>query len=125
MRPNWDEYFLKIAEVVAMRADCTRRQVGAVITRENRIISTGYNGAPSSKPGCLTESACPRGGMTYGEQPKDVGYDNCISIHAEVNAILYARTDLRDCTLYVTHKPCVACSKVIEGSGINKVVWTQ
>jgi dCMP deaminase len=61
VRPDWDGYFLGIASAVAARADCTRRQVGAVIVKGNRIVSTGYNGAPSGLPGCLTDGRCPRG----------------------------------------------------------------
>lgn len=121
-RPSWDEYFLDIAKVVATRADCTRRKVGAVIVKNNRIISTGYNGAPAGKPGCLTDGACPRGKLTYEEQPKDVGYANCGSVHAEANAIIYAHQDLRDATLYCTDKPCVECEKLITGAGIKTVI---
>lgn len=122
MRPSWDEYFLDIAKVVATRADCTRRKVGAVIVKNNRIISTGYNGAPAGKPGCLTDGACPRGKLTYEEQPKDIGYANCGSVHAESNAIIYAHQDLRDATLYCTDKPCVECEKLIAGAGIKTVI---
>lgn len=60
-RPDWDEYFLDIAAAVARRADCTRRRVGAVIVRDHRVVSCGYNGAPAGRPGCLSDGACPRG----------------------------------------------------------------
>jgi dCMP deaminase len=76
-RPGWDEYFLKIAEDVAARADCTRRQVGAVLVKRNRVLSTGYNGAPAGEPGCLTDRACPRGrhySVVTGPNPERGSY---------------------------------------------------
>lgn len=121
-RPSWHGYFLGIAKAVSSRADCSRRRVGAVITIDNRIVATGYNGAPSGAEGCL-QGACPRGSLSYQDQPKDVGYDNCISVHAEANAIIYARTDLRGAVLYCTDKPCVTCAKLIAGAGIQEIHW--
>jgi dCMP deaminase len=115
VRPGWDDYFLNIAQAVSARADCTRRQVGAVIVRERRIVSTGYNGAPSGHLGCLSDGACPRGqhfalgpfdnnfckcgnpwpcpewavpGSSY-----DTGPGACVALHAEQNALLYASRD--------------------------------
>jgi dCMP deaminase len=119
-RPDWDEYFLRICEVVAQRADCTRRQVGAVIVRNHRIVSTGYNGAPAGQPGCLTDGACPRG---RGESPITGDYDLCIAIHAEANALLYADYDkCQGATMYCTDKPCDGCKKLIAGAGIERIV---
>ena len=97
MRPSWDEYYLMIASAVASRADCSRRQHGAVIVGpDRRPVSFGYNGAPSGAPGCL-EGACPRGRLGYEElRSLAGGYDDpespgfCISIHAEANAIILA-----------------------------------
>ena len=124
-RPNWDDYFSSIATVVSTRADCTRRQVGAVIVDTNhRILSTGYNGAPSGQPGCLSFGACPRGLKTYDEVSALSAYDNCISIHAEANALLYARTSLVGATIYITCEPCKDCAKLIAGAGIVKVVFS-
>lgn len=124
MRPGWDTYFLAIAEVVATRADCSRSKVGAVIVRDNRIVSTGYNGAPSGQPGCLTAGACPRAkadvepGSSY-----DTGAGSCIALHAEQNAILYCRrVDRLGATLYVTREPCDGCARLIAGSGIMRIV---
>lgn len=122
-RPSWTEYFLDIAKVVATRADCTRRRVGAVIVKDNRILSTGYNGAPSGRPGCASQGACPRGKLTVEEQPRDTGYSNCGAVHAEANAIIYARKDLSGATLYCTDKPCVECEKLIAATGIKEVVY--
>ena len=122
-RPTWDDYFSDIAKVVAFRADCRRRQVGAVIVdAKHRIVSTGYNGAPAGQAGCL-EGHCPRGMMTYDEIGALSAYDNCISIHAEANALLYARTSLVGCTIYITCRPCRDCAKLIAGAGIVKVIF--
>lgn len=124
MRPDWDTYFLAIAEAVAKRADCTRAKVGAVIVKGNRIVSTGYNGAPAGAPGCLTANACPRSqsdvppGSSY-----DTGAGSCIALHAEQNAILYCRREDRlSATIYVTREPCDGCARLIAGSGIVRVV---
>lgn len=128
MRPDWDEYFLGIAKAVSLRADCTRRQVGAVIVdAQHRILSTGYNGAPAGEPGCLTAGACPRGlqslesvspGSSY-----DTGAGSCIAVHAEANALLYADGwHLRGATLYCTDEPCGGCARLIAGAGIARVV---
>lgn len=122
-RPSWDEYFLGIAQAVSLRADCTRRRVGAVIVVDGRIVSTGYNGAPAGAKGCLSDGACPRGKLTYEQQPANYGYNSCISIHAEGNALLYAYRDVRGATLYCTDEPCVDCAKLIKGAGIKEVVW--
>ena len=122
-RPSWDEYFLGIAKAVSLRADCTRRRVGAVIVVDGRIVSTGYNGAPAGAPGCLSVGACPRGKLTYEQQPADRDYGLCVAVHAEANALLYAYRDVRGATLYCTDKPCVDCAKLIAGAGIKEVVW--
>lgn len=127
-RPTWHEWALNVADVVATRADCTRRQVGAVILdEEHRIISTGYNGYPTDRPGCLSAGACPRGQRSYAEIAADSPYVGvsvvCEAIHAEENAILYARKDLRGSTLYSTQKPCPNCQRFIAGAGIDLVVW--
>lgn len=147
MRPSWDEYFLGIAEAVAARADCTRSKVGAVIVKNNRIVSTGYNGSPVGEPGCLTDGACPRG--KHYEVPlhgyKIVtqcacshswpcpeasepcsSYDNCPAVHAEANALLYADRDkCEGATLYVTREPCAWCAKLIRGAGITRVHFRE
>lgn len=130
-RPSWDDYFLAIAFTIATRADCTRRQVGAVIVDpHHRIISTGYNGAAAGQPGCMTDAACPRGRMTVEEHPSYIDgnqdFTNCIAVHAEANALLYAdgmRT--RGATFYCTDKPCVSCERLIAGAGIARVVWAR
>lgn len=127
VRPDWDDYFLGIARAVASRADCTRRQVGVVIVKDRRVISTGYNGAPAGQPGCLTASACPRGRQTTDAvapmSSYDTGPGSCIAIHAEANALLYADGNLtRGAVLYTTDAPCDGCAKLIAGAGIGRVV---
>lgn len=123
-RPDWDEYFLKIAVAVSSRGDCTRSQVGAVLVDANhRIMSTGYNGTHSGIPGCL-EGACPRGKLSYEELPPESPYGNCIANHAERNAILYADPNGRaKTTLYVTRRPCVDCKELLLANRVSRVVW--
>lgn len=128
-RPDWDTYYLGIAEAVAARADCTRRTIGAIIVKGDRIVSTGYNGAPSGKPGCLTAGACPRGRMDKMEVAPGSSYDTgsgaCIALHAEQNAILRAGLECRGSVLYITDEPCDGCARLIEGSGISRVVFPE
>lgn len=124
MRPNWHTYFLNLAHAVAERSDCRRAKVGAVIVDiRNRIISTGYVGTVPGQQGCL-DGGCPRGLLSYDECPPGTEYSNCISFHAEVNALLYSdRTRHEGGTIYVTRVPCEGCAKVIGASGIADVIW--
>lgn len=118
-RPDWDTYFLNISKAVSTRADCRRSRVGAVIVKDHRIVSTGYNGSPAGDKSCLA-GECPRGLLT-GDQGSD--YSNCLAIHAEANALVYAnRSDCENATLYVTREPCTDCAKLIRASGIKRVV---
>jgi len=127
-RPDWDEYFMKITETVALRGDCTRRQVGCVIVdQDHRILATGYNGAVAGAEGCL-EGACPRGQATQkqldaSEKNYDFGRFPCIAIHAEANALLYARASCKGATLYVNKQPCPACWRLILAAGITRTVY--
>lgn len=118
-RPTWDEYFISIAETVATRSDCVRAQVGAVVVGpDNRVRGTGYNGAPAGMVGCGT---CPR--RTSDVAPGSP-YHNCVSVHAEANALLYTdRADLYRSTLYITREPCNDCWKLIWGAGVERIVW--
>jgi len=126
-RPDWDAYFLQIAWGVAARADCRRRQVGAVIVDAgHRIVATGYNGAPAGHPGCLG-GACPRGLLDYDQLQEFTDYDTgpgrCISVHAEANALIYADGPrVRGGTAYVTAEPCPTCAKLLAGAGIERIV---
>lgn len=127
-RPSWDDYFMGLAYATAERANCTRRKVGAVLVKNNRIISTGYNGAPSGHNGCLT-GGCPRGSLTHEQLPKNAPYDDpnlnsfCTSNHAEVNAILYAGRDSHSATMYITQMPCPGCMKTLLAAGISEIRW--
>lgn len=133
MRPDWDTYYLNIADVVSTRADCRRRQHGAVIVdTDHRPVSFGYNGAPAGHRGCL-DGACPRGTLAYGELASlSGGYDDpaspgfCISVHAEANALLLAGRDrCKGAVIYVTGKPCHGCEKLISAAGIARVVYRE
>ncbi len=128
-RLSRDAYGLILAQAAAARADCTRRQVGAVIiSPDGSVVSTGYNGRASGLPGCLTDGACPRGQMTYAEQPAGVGYAEtaCDAAHAEVNAVIRAGRDRTvGATIYVTDAPCHGCQVVIAAAGLERVVYPQ
>jgi dCMP deaminase len=118
-RTDWDHYFLNIARETATRSNCVRRKHGAVIVKNRRISSTGYNGPPSGHPHC-DEGACPRADT---ESPSGWGYDTCIAIHAEANAILYSSPVEREgASVYITGVPCFTCAKLIANSGITEVV---
>lgn len=124
MRPSWDEWGLGLARAVATRADCTRRQVGAVLLdTHNRVVSTGYNGYPSGSKGCLA-GGCPRGQLTYEELPAYTEYSNCHALHAEENAVLYADPDRRrGGTMYITDKPCNNCTRLLKGLQLSRLCW--
>lgn len=124
LRPDWESYFLGIATAVAARADCSRRKIGAVVVRDNRIVSTGYNGSPPGGPSCLL-GECPR---ARSDVPPGSSYDTgpgaCVAVHAEANAVLYAGRDgCLGSTLYVTDEPCGGCARLIRASGIRVVRW--
>jgi dCMP deaminase len=122
-RPAWDEYFMGIAQAVARRGDCTRRRVGCVLVdSDHRIIGTGYNGAEPGGPSCLA-GECPRGQLTQAQVASGTGgYHNCIAIHAEANALLFARTSCRGATAYVSSEVCPDCRKLLRGAGVVRVV---
>ena len=126
MRPEWDTYFLGICHAIAERADCTRRKVGAVIVKDHRIVSSGYNGAPAGHYGCI-EGACPRGRKSLTELAPGGAYDSgelyCIAVHAEANAIIYGDYErMRHGIMYCTDEPCRGCLKLIMGAGILRVI---
>ena len=120
-RPSWDAYFMQIAHLVATRATCPRRSVGALIVKDRHILATGYNGAPSG----LTH--CPENGG-INDWPKGcLRAGHCIrSLHAEQNALLQAAKFGISCdgaTMYVTCQPCNACAKMVINGGINRVIY--
>ncbi|GAB6159039.1 cytidine/deoxycytidylate deaminase family protein [Desulfotomaculum varum] len=121
MRPSWDEYFMQITRVVATRSTCLRRQVGAVIVKDNRILTTGYNGAPAGLAHCL-EIGCLREQMHI---PSGQRHELCRGLHAEQNALLQAAVHgiaLAGATIYVTCQPCVMCAKMIVNAKLARVV---
>jgi len=122
-RPTFDEYYLLIASVVATRAECSRRRVGAVIVEKGSqsIVSTGYNGSPPNERSCL-QGACKR---AQSDAVSGTGYaeSNCVALHAESNAIMRAGyAKCKGSTLYVTTAPCDLCVPLIKASGIARVV---
>ena len=107
-RPSFDQVWLEVAKTIAQRGPCPRLQVGAVLVdKHNRIVSTGYNGAPSGVPHCTDESCL-------------MEHNHCVrAIHAEVNALLQAGPKAEGATLYVTHKPCLRCTQLILAARIR------
>jgi dCMP deaminase len=116
MRPEWDLYFMKIAYAVSERSTCDRAFVGCVLVRDKRILTTGFNGSPAGLEHCdeaghlMVEGHCVR------------------TIHAETNAIIQAAlhgVSTRDATCYVTHLPCINCTKVLINAGITRIVYSE
>ncbi|HEX75461.1 MAG TPA: cytidine deaminase [Dehalococcoidia bacterium] len=120
-RPDIDEYFLKIASVVAERSTCRRHHVGAVAVKDKHILVTGYNGAASGLKDCL-ELGCLRDEMGI---PSGTRHEICRGIHAEQNVIIQASlhgVSLEGATIYVTHTPCVLCAKMLVNAKIKRLV---
>ena len=123
-RPSWEQYFMNIAYQVASRSTCMRREVGAVVVLEKRILTTGYNGAPSGLKHCA-EVGCLR--EKY-EVPSGQRHELCRGLHAEMNAMLqaaYHGVRIAGSTLYTTHVPCVLCTKMLINAGIERVIAGQ
>jgi dCMP deaminase len=121
-RPGWDPYFMEIAQIVSKRSTCLRRNVGALIVKEKRILSTGYNGAPSGLKHCL-EKGCVR--QTLNVNPGE-RHELCRGLHAEQNAIIQAAfhgVSIYGADLYCTHLPCSICIKMIINAGILRVLY--
>ena len=122
---KWDKRFMELAEVVATWSSCYQdnRHVGAVIVRNKRIITTGYNGAPESIESCKDRESCLR---RIKNIPSGTMQEVCYAVHAEQNAICQAAKlgiSIQGATLYCTHQPCVICCKMIINSGISKVYY--
>jgi len=123
-RPTWDEYFMKMASLVAERSTCLRHNIGAVIVKGKRVMTTGYNGAASGQKDCI-ELGCLRNELGI---PSGTRHEICRAIHAEQNAIIQAGlhgTNISDATLYSTHTPCMICAKMIVNSGIKEIISYQ
>jgi dCMP deaminase len=124
VRPEWDHYFMGIAKVVALRSNCIKRKVAAVIVRDQRIISTGYNGTPRGVKNC-SEGGCPR---CNSIDASGKGLEECLCSHAEENAIVqsaYHGVAIKGSTLYTTFSPCLMCTKMIINAGIKEVVYNM
>lgn len=129
-RPDKDHYYLGIAQAVAMRSTCLRRQYGAVIVKNDEIIATGYNGSPRGESNCCDTGICNR----VGHKHNDGDYADCHSVHAEMNAIISAaRSEMIGATLYlagyqdgklIKAEPCPVCARMIKNAGIIAVKGT-
>lgn len=120
-RPAWDEYFMKMAFLVAERSTCVRHHVGAVIVRDKRILTTGYNGAASGTTDCLT-LGCLRDELKI---PSGHRHEICRAIHAEQNAIIQAGLHgitIKGASIYCTHSPCILCAKMLVNAGIRQFI---
>ena len=123
-RPDWDEYFMEIAEVISKRSTCLRRSVGAIIVKNKQIVATGYNGTPTklahcSEVGCLREKL---------KVPSGQMHELCRGLHAEQNAVIQAAfhgVSVNEATLYCTHQPCVVCTKILINAGIKRIVYSN
>ena len=121
-RPSWNTYFMDITALVAKRTTCLRRAVGAIIVKDKRILSTGYNGAPSGirhcrEVGCLREQL---------KVPSGQRHELCRGIHAEQNAIIqaaYYGVSIKGASLYCTTQPCSICAKMIINAGLKKIIY--
>jgi dCMP deaminase len=123
-RPDWDEYFMSIARVVATRSNCIKRKIAAIIVKDRRVVSTGYNGTPRGAKNC-NEGGCPR---CNNMAASGTALDECLCCHGEENAITqaaYHGTALKGAILYTTFAPCLLCTKMIINSGIVEVIYNQ
>lgn len=122
IRPSYKIYFMNICREVATRSTCVRHHVGAIITKNKRILATGYNGAPAGLPHCI-DIGCPRKDMPSGTM-----HELCRAVHAEQNAIIQAALhgiSTEGATLYCTHQPCILCSKMIINAGITEITYDE
>lgn len=123
-RPSWETYFMDITFLVAKRSTCLRRAVGALIIKDKRILSTGYNGAPTGIKHCV-ETGCLRENLNV---PSGEKHELCRGIHAEQNAIIqaaYHGVFIKGATLFCTNQPCSICAKMIINAGINKICYAS
>jgi len=120
-RPSWDEYFLELAHLVSRRSTCLRRNVGAVLVKDKRILATGYNGAPRGLKHCL-DIGCIREKLKI---PSGQRHELCRALHAEQNALIQASLygiSVQGSTLYATNQPCIICAKMLINAGIKDIV---
>ena len=118
----WHKYFKELTDLVATRSTCLRRAVGAIIVKDNRVLCTGYNGAPAGISHCR-ETGCLREDKNI---PSGERHELCRGVHAEQNAIIQAAiygVSIMDANLYCTTFPCSICAKMIVNSGINNIYY--
>lgn len=124
-RPNWDQYFMNIADIIATRASCLKRSVGTVLVKDKQIISTGYNGPPKGHPTCDEIGGCLRiNHNIISGQKQEV----CRAVHSEQNAISQAAENgisTKGATLYCTTFPCIICTRAIINAGIKKIIYKE
>ncbi len=121
-RISWNDYFISMALITSLRSNCCRRKVGCILTRNNKIISTGMNGTPSGMKNCY-EKGCPR---CNDENVSSGTYlSECFCLHAEENALLYSNGNYENCVLYCTTFPCLSCSKKIIQCKIKKIYYIE
>jgi len=121
-RPDNDTYFMRMADLVATRSTCLRRQVGAVIMKEKRVLTTGYNGAPKGLKHCA-EVGCIR---IQNNIESGTRHELCRGVHAEQNAVIqaaYFGASIKDASIYTTNFPCVMCAKILVNAGIIEVIY--
>ena len=124
-RPTWDEYFIAITKEVATRSTCLRRKVGAIIVKDKRILTTGYNGAPKGVKSCLELGKCLRQELGV---PSGQRHEICRALHAEQNAIIqaaYYGVKIEGSDIYSTTQPCVLCAKMLINAGIKKIYYYE
>ena len=122
---KWDKRFMELTELVGTWASCYRRKVGAIIVKDQRVLTTGYNGAPAGISSCVERGECLREKMNI---PSGTRAETCYAAHAEQNAIIQAArygANIDGATLYCTHQPCVICAKMIINAGIKRVVYKE
>ena len=123
-RPSNDEYFMNMALLVSSRSTCLRRNVGAVIVKDKRVLSTGYNGSPKGPRHC-EELGCIREQMNI---PSGTRHELCRGVHAEQNAVVqaaYFGVSVKDATIYTTTYPCSMCAKILINAGISEIVYDE
>ncbi len=124
-RPDYDTYFMNMAFLVATRTTCLRRSVGAVIVKDQRILSTGYNGAPKGVKDCIELGFCVRQEKNV---PSGQRHELCRGVHAEQNAIAnaaYFGVAINGASIYMTESPCNICTKILINSGIRKIIYVN
>ena len=122
---KWDKRFMELTELVGTWASCIRRKVGAIIVKDKRVMTTGYNGAPAGISSCIERGECLRQKLNI---PSGTHAETCYAAHAEQNAIIQAARygiNIDGATLYCTHQPCVICAKMIINAGIKRVVYKE